>query len=208
MRIIVYGATGGLGQEVIAEGLAAGHTMTAFVRGPNARLPEHPRLRVVHGDALQAHTVTQAIRDHDAVVSALGVKTSRALRSPSTTISAATRNIVNAMQQHHVPRLLFVSSFGVHQNVFWPEKLLLHTLLKNLFQDIPAQEALIRGSTLDWTIIRPARLTSGPKTGTYRANEHLNINPLSHISRSDVADYIISSIAKPETAHRTPVLSY
>jgi putative NADH-flavin reductase len=208
MRIIVFGATGGTGQEVIAQGLGAGYSTTAFVHRPKAIPTEHPHLSIVLGDALNMQKVAKAIQGHDAVISALGVKTTQALKSPGTAISMETDNIINSMQQHHVRRLLFISSFGVNEEVFLLEKLLLRTVLKNLFQDIPAQEALIRDSDLDWTIIRPARLTFGSRTGKYRAGEHIKINPFSHISRSDVADYIVRNIQNPKTIHRTPTLSY
>jgi putative NADH-flavin reductase len=208
MRVIVFGATGGTGKEVISQGLEAGYFMTAFVHSLRNSPAKHTHLQIVQGDALNLQGVADAIQGQDAVVSALGVKTSKALHDPDIAISTATGNIIKSMQQHHVRRLLFVSSFGVDEDVFLPEKLLLHTWLKNLFKDIPAQEALIHQSNLDWTIVRPARLTSGPRTGKYKAGEHIRINPFSHISRSDVADYIIRSLPNPATIRQTPTLSY
>jgi putative NADH-flavin reductase len=208
MRVIVFGATGGTGKEVISQGLEAGYTLTAFVHSRRNSPAEHAHLQIVQGDALNLQAVADAIEGQDAVVSALGVKTSVALHDPNATISTATGNIIKSMQQHQVQRLVFVSSFGVSENVFLPEKLLLHTGLKNLFKDIPAQEALIHDSGLDWTIVRPARLTFGPRTGKYKAGEHITINPFSHISRSDVADYITQSLSNPATIHQTPTLSY
>lgn len=170
-------------------------------------MTEHDRLSVAQGNVVNAQMVAEVIREHDVVISVLGVRTSQALRGDGTIISEGARNIVGGMKLHGVRRLLFVTSFGVSADVFWPEKLLLKTLLKRLFQDNLAQEALIRESGLDWTIVRPARLTSGPETGDYKTGEHLMIGPFSHIDRSDVADFLVRNVENPDTVRRTLNLS-
>ena len=77
--------------------------------------------------------------------------------------------------------------------MFWLEKVLLRTVSRNLFADFPAQQTLIQESGLNWTIVRPARLTNGPKTGVYPSGERIFIHPFTSISRADVADYMIKA---------------
>jgi uncharacterized protein YbjT (DUF2867 family) len=112
------------------------------------------------------------------------------------------------MQQGRVERLLFVSSFGLNAKMFWPEKLLLRTLLKNLFTDLPVQETLIQESGLNWTIVRPGRLTNGPKTGECRSGEDMYIHPFTSISRADVADFLLKEAVSPEYQRKVVTISY
>ena len=92
--------------------------------------------------------------------------------------------------------------------MFWPEKVLLRTLFGNLFADLPAQEKLIAESGLNWTIVRPARLTNGPKTGVYRCGEHIYIHPFTSISRADVADFLWKEAVSPEHQRKVVTISY
>lgn len=74
MNVIVFGANGGTGRQVVEQGLAAGHAITAVVRRPDALALHHERLRLVCGDVLQTNTITEPVRDQDAVISALGTR--------------------------------------------------------------------------------------------------------------------------------------
>jgi putative NADH-flavin reductase len=111
------------------------------------------------------------------------------------------------MQQGGVERLVFVTSFGVGAKMFWPEKFLLRTLLKNLFTDLPMQEKLIKESGLNWTIVRPARLTSGPKTGECRSGD-LYIHPFTSISRVDVAAFLLKEVVSSEYQKKVVTISH
>jgi putative NADH-flavin reductase len=138
----------------------------------------------------------------------LGNATRKALFKPNNVISQNLPNIISAMQQSKVERLLFVSSFGVNGKIFWPEKLLLRTLFRNLFADLPVQEKLIKESGLNWTIVRPARLTNGLKTGECRSGENIYIHPFSSISRADVADFLLKVAVSPEYQRKVATISY
>lgn len=208
MRVLVFGASGGTGRQLITQGLEQGHQLTAFVRNPAAVTIKNENLTVVQGDVLNQEDVDRGVKGQAVVISVLGNKTSDALWKPNTIISQGVKHILAAMKKHRVRRLLFVASFGVNENIFWPEKIVLRTLLKNLFADIPRQETSIRDSGLDWTLIHPARLVDSPRTGTYKSGENLPLGLFSNISRADVADFLLKSIDNSQLIGKTVTLSY
>ena len=207
MRILILGATGRTGRYVVSQGLEQGCQVTAFARNPDTLTTKHPNLRVVKGGLSDHNGITHALNGVNAVICVLGNNTRKALFKPSNAISQDLPNIISAMQQGRVERLLFVSSFGINAKIFWPEKLLLRTLLRNLFADLPVQEKLIKESELNWTIVRPARLTNGPKTGKCRSGEDMYIHPFTSISRADVADFLLKEAVSPEYLRKVATIS-
>ena len=199
MKLLVFGATGGTGKKLIEQGLAQGHRITAYVRNPKA-ISECQNLTVVKGELFDHKAIKEAMEGQDAVISVLGNKTSRALWRKNTVISEGLINIIRAMEESGVSRIVFVTSFGVGKKIFLPEKLFIKIALRNIFADIPKQEALLRNSALEWTVVRPARLVNGPRTGRYRAGEDLYIGLSSKISRADVADFLLKTVRSRDTA--------
>jgi putative NADH-flavin reductase len=208
MRILIFGATGGTGRYVVSQGLEQGRHVTAFCRNQATLTTKHPNLTIVEGGLSDHHAITHALNGVNAVISVLGNTTRNALFKANNVISQNLPNIISAMQQGKVERLLFVTSFGVNAKMFWPEKLLLRTLFRNLFADLPVQEKLIKDSGLDWTIVRPARLTNGPKTGECRSGENIYIHPFSSISRADVAGFLLKEAVSPEYQRKVVTISY
>jgi putative NADH-flavin reductase len=207
MRVLIFGATGGTGRHLVSQGLEQGRQVTAFVRDPSTLTTKHPALTIVKGHLSDRSSIANALTGVDAVISVLGNDTRKALFKPSNIISQSLPNIISAMQQGSVERLLFVTSFGVSAKMFWPEKLLLRTLLRNLFTDLPVQEQLITESGLHWTIVRPARLTDGPKTGECRSGD-LYIHPFTSISRADVAAFLLKEVVSSEYRRKVVTISY
>jgi putative NADH-flavin reductase len=159
MRILIFGATGRTALEFVSKALRRGHDVSAFVR-----TPVDPRLGIVEGDIQRADSIHAAIPGHEAVLSALGTRS----LGPTTLLSDAAREIVGAMQTHGVRRVIWQSSLGVGETrgrlgpVYnW---LLIPLLLRHVFADKERQEAIIRATSLDWTIVQPAALTNGPLT--------------------------------------------
>src|SRR6266508_3707219 len=109
MRILIFGATGGTGRELVAQALQRGHDVTAFVRTPGKLTMVDSRLRVVQGDIQRAESIHAAIPGHDAVLSALGTRS----LGPTTLLSDAAREIVATMQLHGLRRIIWESSLGV-----------------------------------------------------------------------------------------------
>ena len=208
MNILLFGATGGTGRQVISQGIQAGHHITAFVRNPKSLQVKSKLLKVITGNILSQKDVQEVVKGQDVVISTLGNKTSHALWETNHTISDGVKNIISAMKKEKVRRLLFVASFGVNEKIFLPEKLFIKVVLKNIFADIPLQEQRIKESGLDWTLVHPARLTTVLKIGKYHAQEDLPIGIFSQISRAGVADFLLNNISNRSVIGKTITLSY
>ena len=195
MKVLVFRATGPTGLEVVRQAREQGHEVTAFTRG-------------VHGDATDAAGVARVIPGHDAVVSALGRRTT--LRSDSL-IQRSMRAIAPAMEKSGVRRLILVSAFGVgdsrREAPLFP-RLMYRLLLTDIFADKKAAEDYLRGTALDWTFVYPVLLTNGPRTGRYRAAEHLDLRGIPKISRADVADFILNELRARAYVRKIAVVSY
>src|SRR5579859_4945028 len=144
MNILIFGSSVGTGRQLVEQGLAQGHHITAFVRNPGSLTIKDKNLVVVVGDALNPKDVEKAVKRQEVVICALGNKTTNAIWKPNTIISDAVKNIISGMVEEKVKRLLFIASFGVNENIFLPEKLFIRIVLKNIFADIPKQEKLIK----------------------------------------------------------------
>lgn len=208
MHILIFGATGGTGRQLVSQGLEKGHHVTAFVRNPAALAINNNKLTVIKGNILNALDVTSAMKSQDVVISALGSKTKDAFWKSSTIISEGVKNILEGMKKNKVKRLLFLASFGVNEEIFLPEKLFIRIVLKNIFADIPVQEKLIKESTADWTIVHPARLVNGIKSGSYTIGEHVRLGLFSKISRADVAAFLLTCMSSADYIHKTVTISY
>ncbi len=197
MNLAIFGATGGIGQQLVEQALAAGHTVTAIVRTPAKVAVQHPNLRVMQGDVLAEGTLEPAFAGQEAVLLALGVGKSR---EPTTLYSAGARNILQAMKAQGVPRLIAVSASGFIDDpndsflLKYLFKPLFQRMLKHPYDDLKRMEAEVKVSNLDWTLVRPARLTDAAHTGTYRTALNRNVAGGSAISRADVADFIVKHL--------------
>ncbi len=203
MRIIIFGASGATGKLVVKQALEKGYLVRAFVRNPQKLGIIHKNLSTSEGNITNPHQVLHALTHGDVVVSTLGNKTSRSLFRKNNTISEGTQNIVKAMKLNNISRLLFLTSFGINSKIFLPEKLFIRIVLKNIFADLPTQEKIIKDSTLAWTIIRPARLVDSQQNENYQIGEDLAISPLSKISRTNVADFILREITQNKYIQKT-----
>jgi putative NADH-flavin reductase len=209
MRLLVLGATGGTGLEVLRQGLARGHDVTAFVRNP-AKLPAaDARLQVIPG-ALPADgaPLEAALSGRDAVVCSLGVR--NAFKSGGL-IANAMRVLVPAMERARVRRLLLVSANGVGETYARSPlvpRIMYRLLLGDIFADKAAGEAIVRASPLEWTIAYPVLLTDGPRTGQYRAGEALELRGMPKISRADVADFLLRELEGRAFLRKGVILSY
>lgn len=207
MKLLIFGASGRTGRFIMQNLLRKGHTVTAFVRTLKSLEVKNKNLRIVQGNITHEDEVAPVMKGQDAVISALGNK-EYAIWHKNTNISEGLENILLTMKKQQVKRLIFVSSFGVSKHIFWPEKLFIKLVLKNIFADIPRQESLIEKSGLNWTIVRPARLADGKFTGQYKAGETLFIWPWSYISRNDVADFVVSCLENKQWISKKVIVRY
>lgn len=211
MRFLIFGATGGTGQQLVSQALDRGDEVTAFVRTPGKMTLTHPRLRKVQGDITDAESIRRAVPGHTAVLSALGTKPS--LKRPTTILSDALKEIIAAMEASNTRRLIWQSSIGVGETrgklgplYNW---FLIPVLLRHTFDDKERQEAILRASLLEWVIVQPGALTNGPLTKKYRAGRDVcRDRRLPHISRADVAHFMLNEAAHPTHVRQSAVLCY
>jgi putative NADH-flavin reductase len=208
MHLTIFGASGRTGQPLVEQALAAGHTVTAFVRDA-AKLPiTHERLTVVVGDVYDTAAVEQAIAGADAVISTLGQ--TKGSRKDVQTV--AIEAIIGAMQKHDVRRLVSLTGAGVPAPQDQPKlfdraiKLALQTLAGNVLRDALQHAERIRQSDREWVIVRAPMLTDGPHTGSYRVG-WVGINSGPRVSRADVADFLLKQATDTTYLHQSPVVS-
>ena len=208
-RILILGATGATGTQLLTQALDAGHEVTAFVRRPDNVPVRHERLQLVVGDVTDEGTrLTEAMRGQDAVVSALG--RGMTLKSDNL-IQRSIPPILSAMHAHGVRRLIFTSAIGVGETIRDAplfSRLVIRVLLRDIYADKEAGEALLRRSGLDWTLVQPAQLTNGPLTRTYRAGEHLNLRGIPKVSRADTAHFLLRQLDDDAYVRKVALIAY
>ncbi len=202
MKLTIFGATGGTGSCLVEQALAAGHDVTAVVRDP-ARVAAagHPRLHVVTADIMDPDAITAPLWGAYAVLTAAGPRGT----GPTTVIEDSVRSIIAAMQKSGARRLLALSGSIVADEGESPllryvlKPVARRTFLRHVCTDMRAGESEVEASDLDWTIIRPPRLTSKPATGTYRTAIDRNLRSGLTVTRADLAAYMLSIISDPAT---------
>jgi uncharacterized protein YbjT (DUF2867 family) len=210
MRVLVIGATGNLGTEVVRQALEAGHDVTGLARNPSAIAIEHDSLRVTSGDVKDAASLEQAIADQDAVISCLGTKD----RKDSTLRSDGARSTIAAMREHGVKRLIVFSAFGVGDSAaqlkrksFLFGRIIQPLLLKAPFEDMAKMEEEVRASGLDWTIVRPSALTKKAATGAVKAAVEDGETVGGSIPYADVASFMVEQLASDRYVGKAPAIS-
>lgn len=208
VNVLVFGASGATGREVVKRALDRGHAVSAFVRDPDKLQIKHAKLATMAGDVTEHASVERAVRGVDAVASALG--SGNSLGSHPALIDGI-QNIVRAMEQAGVRRFVYLSMLGVdgsgRQLGLVDKYVVLPLLLRNVTHDHAEKEAIIERSALDWVIVRPPRLTNGPYTGKYRSGEGVSERTLlASISRADVADFMVRQLTDDRYVHGTPAI--
>jgi len=208
MKLVVFGASGGTGQEIIGQALDQGHEVTAFVRDPAKLAIKDNKLRIVEGDVMKDQsTIAGAIAGRDAIICALGVANS--LKSAGL-IAGSLAAIVPAAKQQGVQRLILISAFGVgdsFRNAPLVPRLMYRLLLGDIYRDKKAGEDIVKASGLDWTIIHPVMLTTGPRTGTYRSGESLSLHGIPKVSRANVAHFVLAQLTDKTFLRKTAAIS-
>jgi putative NADH-flavin reductase len=205
MKIVVVGAGGRTGRHVLEQGLARGHEVVGIARdaaklssalGSDAR----KSTRIVTATAADAAALTEAFRDVDAVVSALGPNKTSGDRVLTTGITAT----LAAMKAAGVRRLVVVSASGhlTDGDAFFVRMLvkpILGALLRTQYADMREMERIVQASSTDWTIMRPPMLTDKDARGSYQSRRNLNVRSGFTITREDLAAAILDQLEDDTT---------
>jgi len=210
-KVLIIGASRGIGLETVKAALLAGHNVRALARSA-ARIPiQNPGLDRVAGNALDSSAIRSTLDGVDVVVQTLGVDVApRSIFERTTLFSQSTRIIVDAMKAAGVKRLIAVTGLGAgnsrgHGGIIY-DSVVFPLLLKRVYDDKDVQEWIIKSSGLDWTIVRPGLLTNRPATGHYRILTAAEDWRFGTISRADVADFIVRQIDDRKLIGATPLL--
>jgi putative NADH-flavin reductase len=210
MKLTVFAATGGIGRQILDQAVAAGHDVTAVVRNPQKLSGD---VRTIQADlsAPDAAVLEASVAGADAVLSGLGPRS----KADTGIVAPGTRAIVEAMTAAGVRRLVVVSAAPIGtvaspgrpnppkhdpgdgffmRNLFSP---MTRAALRTNYADLALMEDILRDSGLDWTIVRPPRLTSKAATGTYRTAYGQNLKRGLFISRADVAHLMLDVLGQP-----------
>lgn len=209
-KIIVFGATGGTGKQVLEQVLQAGYDVKAIIRKPEAFNFNHPKLKIIKGDVLQPITFQDELKDATAVISCLGIPKAQ----PTTLYSESMENIIKAIKQSNVNRILCISSGAI--DIPPKSSFIMTFLLKNVLQriykpvyaDMTLMESKLKSSNLDYTIVRAPKLTNGKKTNKCRIVTQQPLKKIPTISRADLAAFMLNIINENNTFKSTIEVAY
>lgn len=196
-RVLIVGATGGTGRQLVAQALERGLTVTALVRNPSRLRIDHQRLRIVQGDVLDAASLEAAMQGQEAVLCALGHKR---YFYPTRILSEGTGNLLRAMEKHGVRRLVCETSLGIGDSAgrmgLYYTLFVIPLILPFYFWDKTRQERAIARSGVEWVIVRPGALTNGKRRGCVRHGSRVGSFLWTvRVSRADVAEFMLGQLA-------------
>jgi putative NADH-flavin reductase len=207
-RVLIIGASKGIGLDTTRQALEAGHHVRAFARSADRISLSSSKLEKMPADALESKDVEAGLNGVDVVIQCLGVGLAD-LFGPVQLFSKATGVLVEAMTALGVSRLVCVTGFGAgdsRSSISCLQRIPFQLVFGRAYEDKSLQERLIKESLLEWTIVRPGILTRGPKTRRYK----ILVNPSQwrngNISRSDVADFLVRQIDDRTYVGKAPVL--
>ena len=210
VRLIVFGASGGCGSQLVKQAAARGHHVTAVVR-PVTPYEAPAGVAVVRGDVLDASFVAAVVPGHDAVASCVGIRYAHPWarrESPDDFISRATRNIVSGMRAAGLIRLSVISAAGVGDSKPARNPIIRFLIATSNvgvgYADLDRVEEVLRASGLDWQAVRPIRLSGGAGTGRARITDRFPA--LGSIPRADVAAFMLAELERPQFTQRTPMI--
>jgi len=209
MKIVVFGASRGVGLKAVEQALEAGHIVTAFIRTPEKFGLAHANLTVFKGNSMDAVAVEKAIAGQEAVISALGPT-----RPPIPhMMETSAKNIVAGMKRHGVRRLVSTTGAGVRQPEDKPNLIdhfisfLLNLLAKDVVLDSAENVKVIQASDLEWTVIRFPRLMDGEHTRKYQVG-FVGKDSGTQLSRADGADFVLKELTEKKWLKKLPLMSY
>jgi uncharacterized protein YbjT (DUF2867 family) len=208
-KLLVLGATGGTGRLIVNQAVARGYDVTALVRSVE-KAGDLKGAKLVVGDARDEAALREALKGRTAVVSALGTPASPFREV--TLLSTATRALVSAMKAEQVSRLICITGMGAGDSAghggFVFDRLIFPLLLRKVYVDKDRQEAIVRASGLDWSLVRPSVLNDKPGRNTVRAITDLTGFHGGTIARADVASFVLDQLGSETWRHGAPLITW
>ena len=210
MKVLIIGATGGTGTELIKQALAKNFTVTAFVRNPARLKIENKNLKILTGNVLDKNSVEKAVEGQDAVLCALGHKKWFRLTN---ILSEGTRNILEAMEKNNIRRFICETSLSVGDSFgrmgLYYTLFTIPIILQFYFWDKYRQEKIIKASSIEWTIVQPGALKNSKPKGKWKEGDKIGNYLLTvGISRADVADFMLKQITETKYIKKTVGISW
>jgi uncharacterized protein YbjT (DUF2867 family) len=210
MKLLLLGATGATGQQLVRLALEQGHDVTVLVRSPDKLRSDDPHLRVRVGSVMDPAAAEEAASGQEVVLITLGSNIPREFLRPPMLMTRSLSAIVPAMQHQRVNRVVLLSALGVGESARLAPALLRiasKTVLRRLANDKAAAEAHLRASGLDWTVVYSPLMADSPATGAYRSGEGLRIAGLRKISPADVAEFMLAQAGSTTYSRKNVVIS-
>lgn len=202
MKLFVLGATGRTGHQFIDQAIEHGHHVTAFVRDQKKLIPT-PQLEVIRGDLTDSAALTDAMTDHDVVVSCLGTD----LSDPDF-LAHVTDALIPAMKSNNITRIVYLASAGIDREIPGVAGTIVTFMLRKTLRAHRNAADLWRHSSFDYTIVRPMQLTDGPRTSVYRTSVDSVPTNGRQISRADVAQFMLNAIEEQHFIRQSVGLAY
>jgi len=207
VKILVLGAAGGVGRLVVTQALARGHKVTAFVRRDPGNIT-WDGATVVCGDVLDRLALSKALAGKDAVVYAIGVKST----GPTTLFSESMRLLLSAMEQQGVKRIVCITGVGAGETKghggFLYDHFIFPLFTKNRYADKERQEQMIRQSNTDWTIVRPAPFSDAKARREFQVVTEVGNVVLRKVSRAEVASFVLDELETGRYLRQTPFIGH
>lgn len=203
MKLLILGAAGRTGTLLVDQALAAGHTVTSFVRTGDTSTP-NPNVKTIVGDARSESDLVQAITGQDAIISTLGSS-----KPGDRVIAASTAALISVAKDQRVKRVIIMSSFLATQN-FKPNPIIKFALklMSSIVADINSGEQLLAQSDLDFTIVYATRLTNEPLNPHYRIVDAAStVGASDSISRADVAEFLLKQLSDTTYIRKTVLIT-
>lgn len=209
MKILIFGASNGIGHQLLTLALKEGHEVTALLRYPDKFTMTDSALHVIKGDILDRSSVSDAVAGQDAICVCIGIPPTF---KPVEVFSKGIMNVIASIEKNSEQKLIVITGIGAGDSSghggFLYDRIFKPLLLKEIFKDKDREELLIRESHTHWMIVRPGFLTNGPRTGKYRVIEDLKGITAKKISRLDVADFMLKELKRPTYFEKTLLVTY
>ncbi|WP_102261148.1 NAD(P)-dependent oxidoreductase [Mesobacillus jeotgali] len=192
MNILILGATGRVGSQILTYALHDRHHVTVLVRTPEKLQINSGNLTISQGNVLNKNDIVRAMHGIDVVISALNT-------DGTTTLSESMPLVINAMKNEGIQRIITVGTAGILQSRTTPTVIRYQSSESKRKSTRAAEEHhkvydMLKQSTLHWTIVCPTYLPDGEREGQYRIERNFLPEGGMKISVPDTAEFTYRQI--------------